>query len=91
MKGDLLTSPAPSPEKNPPIVTIQLKQDQVQQIAGIEPGMQVKVQLSGKVVTASTREPFDPQTEGFVGDLTLEMDSVEISEDQSGTMQNLLD
>lgn len=91
MSDAILNSAAPSPEKNLPTVNVELRQDQTDQVAGLTPGMQIKVTMTGKVTNVGTRQPYDPGSSGFVGDLSFEMDSVKIEEDESGSMTNLLD
>ncbi len=82
---------APSPEKNPPRVDIELKQGDVKGVSGLKPGDKVKVVLYGEITEINIREPYSDSPDKYVGRVTLESTRTTISEDASATMSALAD
>jgi hypothetical protein len=75
----LVSTAAPSPEMNFPVVRIDVPAKAVSQLNGIKPRKQVRVVLVGEVTEVLQREPDIDMPLRNVGALTLEVSKMEIS------------
>lgn len=86
--ADTVTA-APSPEKNPPRIDIELKQRETKGLDGLKPGDKVRVTIEGTITEINLREPYSESSEKYVGRLTMESKSTVVKEDVTGTMADL--
>lgn len=70
---------APSPEKNPPVVRLDLTQEQAKALSGTKPGDVIRLKIKGKLTSIELREPYTESKEKYVGYLRLEIQSMEAS------------
>lgn len=80
---------APSPDKNPPKVTLDLDEEHVKSIGALKPGAMVKVVLVMEVTDISMREPYQSSGKKYVGSLSGEIDDMQITLDTKNVFAEL--
>ena len=75
---------APSPEKNLPILRVELRQKETKGIDGIKPGSDLVLQVKGKLKSIELREPYSESSDKYTGCIEIECDSVQVEKPADG-------
>lgn len=68
---------APSPEKNLPVLRVELRQKEVKGLEGMKPGDAISVEVLGKLKSIELREPYSKSKDDYVGYIEVECEAVD--------------
>ena len=78
MALDIVEVTAPSPEKNPRRVSLDLRQYDLDELGEVKPGDTVHVMLVGEVTGISMHEPYSENGDDYVGYLDIDAKRVQV-------------
>lgn len=67
---------APSPEKNPPVLRIELRQKDIKALKNAKPGDVVSISVTGPLKSIELREPYMESSQKYVGFIEVECDKI---------------
>lgn len=78
-------------QKQLPYASVELDKDKAKKAREFKPGQVVRVTLIGTITNLSFRSPSDPEEKGFEGNLSLDMQDMEIGLSKKNEIAELLD
>lgn len=67
---------APSPEKNPPVLRIELRQKDIKALGNVKPGDIISLSVTGPLKSIELREPYMESSQKYVGYVEVECDKI---------------
>lgn len=80
---------APSPEKNPRRVSVDLRQVDFESLGDVKPGDTVQILVTGEVTSISMHEPYNDGNDAYVG--YLDVDAKRVKVENRSTFEDLAD
>ena len=78
-------------QKQYPYASVELDKEKAKKAKEFKPGQVVRITLIGTITNLSFRSPSDPEEKGFEGNLSLDMQDMEIGLSKKNEIAELLD